>query len=34
MAHGRLVGELTHTEATQDAVMALAVKEVESSRAH
>ena len=34
MAHGRLVGELTHEEATQDAVMALAVKEVESSRAY
>lgn len=34
MAHGRLVGELTHKEATQDAVMALAVKEVESSRAN
>ena len=33
MAHGRLVGELTHEEATQDAVMALAVKEVESTRA-
>jgi len=34
MAQGRLVGELTHAEATQDAVMALAVKEVESTRAH
>ena len=34
MAQGRIVGELTHEEATQDAVMALAVKEVESSRAH
>jgi ribose transport system ATP-binding protein len=34
MAQGRLVGELTREEATQDAVMALAVKEVESSRAH
>ncbi|HEY8717431.1 sugar ABC transporter ATP-binding protein [Pengzhenrongella sp.] len=33
MAHGRLVGELTHEEATQDAVMALAVQEVESTRA-
>jgi len=33
MAQGRLVGELTHEEATQDAVMALAVKEVESTRA-
>ena len=33
MARGRIVGELDHTEATQDAVMALAVKEVESSRA-
>ena len=34
MSHGRIVGELTHQEATQDAVMALAVKEVESTRAH
>ena len=34
MAQGRLVGELTLAEATQDAVMALAVKEVESTRAH
>jgi len=33
MSRGRLVGELDHSEATQDAVMALAVKEVESSRA-
>jgi len=33
MAQGRIVGELTHEEATQDAVMALAVKEVESTRA-
>jgi len=32
MARGRIVGELTHAEATQDAVMALAVKEVESTR--
>jgi len=32
MAQGRLVGELTREEASQDAVMALAVKEVESSR--
>jgi len=32
MARGRIVGELTHQEATQDAVMALAVKEVESTR--
>ena len=34
MAQGRLVGELTHEEATAGAVMALAVKEVESTRAH
>ena len=34
MAQGRIVGELTHEEATQDAVMALAVQEVESTRAH
>ncbi|MHB1065255.1 MAG: sugar ABC transporter ATP-binding protein [Georgenia sp.] len=34
MAQGRIVGELSHEEATQDAVMALAVKEVESTRAH
>ncbi|GMA42150.1 sugar ABC transporter ATP-binding protein [Mobilicoccus caccae] len=33
MAHGRVVGELSAEEATQDAVMSLAVKEVESSRA-
>ena len=33
MSRGRLVGELDHSQATQDAVMALAVKEVESSRA-
>lgn len=33
MAQGHIVGELTHEEATQDVVMALAVKEVESSRA-
>ena len=33
MAQGRIVGELTHEEATQDSVMALAVKEVESTRA-
>ena len=33
MAHGRIVGELSADEATQDAVMSLAVKEVESSRA-
>lgn len=32
MAHGRIVGELSAEEATQDAVMSLAVKEVESSR--
>ncbi|UNX54228.1 sugar ABC transporter ATP-binding protein [Georgenia sp. TF02-10] len=32
MAQGRLVGELPREEATQDTVMALAVKEVESSR--
>ncbi|GAA1643534.1 sugar ABC transporter ATP-binding protein [Georgenia ruanii] len=34
MAQGRLVGELAHAEATQDAVMALAVQEVESTRVH
>lgn len=34
MANGRLVGELPHGAATQDRVMSLAVKEVESSRAH
>ncbi|MEV4079244.1 ATP-binding cassette domain-containing protein, partial [Nonomuraea fuscirosea] len=34
MARGRLVGELRATEATQDDVMALAVTEVEGSRAH
>ena len=34
MAQGRIVGELTREQATQDAVMALAVREVESSRAH
>ncbi|TRW44613.1 sugar ABC transporter ATP-binding protein [Georgenia yuyongxinii] len=34
MAQGRLVGELTHEEATQDAVMSLAVTEVESTRVH
>ncbi|MEI2731027.1 MAG: sugar ABC transporter ATP-binding protein [Dermatophilaceae bacterium] len=34
MSRGRLVGQLTHSEATQDAVMTLAVKEVESTRAH
>lgn len=34
MASGRLSGELSHAEATQEAVMALAVKEVESSRVH
>ncbi|GAB97371.1 ribose transport system ATP-binding protein [Kineosphaera limosa] len=32
MAKGRIVGELTAEEATQDAVMSLAVKEVDSSR--
>jgi len=32
MAQGRIVGELTHQEATQDAVMALVVKDVESTR--
>ncbi|MDO5627174.1 MAG: sugar ABC transporter ATP-binding protein [Mobilicoccus sp.] len=32
MNKGRIVGELTAEEATQDAVMSLAVKEVESSR--
>jgi ribose transport system ATP-binding protein len=34
MTQGRLVGELSHAEATQDAVMALAVQEVESTRVH
>jgi ribose transport system ATP-binding protein len=34
MAYGRLVGELPAADATQDAVMSLAVKEVESSRVH
>ena len=34
MAQGRIVGELTHEQATQDAVMALAVQERESTRAH
>lgn len=34
MAQGRIVGELTSEEATQDAVMALAVTEVESTRVH
>lgn len=34
MAGGRIVGELPAEEATQDAVMSLAVKEVESSRVH
>ncbi|AKT51598.1 sugar ABC transporter ATP-binding protein [Arsenicicoccus sp. oral taxon 190] len=34
MARGRLTGELPAAEATQDAVMSLAVKEVESTRAH
>ena len=33
MARGRLVGELAAGEATQDDVMALAVTEVEGSRA-
>ncbi len=32
MAHGRIVGELPADQATQDAVMTLAVKEVDSSR--
>ena len=32
MAQGRIVGELAHQEATQDAVMALVVKDVESTR--
>lgn len=32
MARGKIVGELSHDEATQDAVMSLAVKEVEPSR--
>lgn len=32
MANGRIAGELSHEEATQEAVMALAFKEVESSR--
>jgi ribose transport system ATP-binding protein len=34
MAAGRIVGELTRSEATQDRVMELAVKEVESTRVH
>jgi ribose transport system ATP-binding protein len=34
MAEGRLVGELAAAEATQESVMQLAVKEVESSRVH
>ncbi|WP_116112217.1 sugar ABC transporter ATP-binding protein [Austwickia chelonae] len=34
MARGRLVGELPADEATQDAVMSLAVKEVESTRVY
>ena len=32
MARGRLTGEMPAAEATQDAVMSLAVKEVESTR--
>ena len=34
MAGGRIVGEMPATEATQDSVMSLAVKEVESTRVH
>lgn len=34
MAGGKIVGEMPTSEATQDAVMSLAVKEVESSRVH
>lgn len=34
MAGGRVVGEMPSSEATQDAVMSLAVKEVESTRVH
>lgn len=34
MSQGRIAGELPHREATQDAVMALAVKETEGSRGH
>ncbi|MBW3085020.1 Arabinose import ATP-binding protein AraG [Austwickia sp. TVS 96-490-7B] len=34
MARGRLVGELPAAQASQDAVMSLAVKEVESTRVH
>jgi ribose transport system ATP-binding protein len=34
MAGGRIVGEMSSTEATQDSVMSLAVKEVESTRVH
>ena len=34
MAQGRLVGSLSAEDASQEAVMALAVKEVESTRAH
>ena len=32
MARGRLTGEMPAAQATQDAVMSLAVKEVESAR--
>ncbi|MGD8151028.1 sugar ABC transporter ATP-binding protein [Ornithinimicrobium sp. Y1694] len=34
MAGGRIVGEMPASEATQDSVMSLAVKEVESTRVH
>lgn len=34
MAGGRITGEVTASEATQESIMALAVKEVESSRVH
>ncbi|GAB2587443.1 sugar ABC transporter ATP-binding protein [Streptomyces capparidis] len=34
MAQGRIAGELSAAEATQDAVMALAVKDLEGSRGH
>jgi ribose transport system ATP-binding protein len=34
MAGGRIVGEMAAQEATQDSVMSLAVKEVESTRVH
>ena len=34
MAHGRIAGELPAAHATQDAVMALAVKDVKASRGH